>query len=186
MMNFGQSGACDACRGSTVTMGTPDRGFVSSAPAETWEQGLLSGNGTIGANAFGRPLDQVVIFTHSRMFLPTGAPFAPADSSSRLFEVRRLIDQGLYKQATQLAFDLSGQADFMHPDPFVPAFEMRITMPARGDVRDYARRGDFYAGTYVPAWASDFMHNGIVPSAIAGMLPGNTPEIMLAYTSYVE
>ncbi|MHC4913235.1 MAG: hypothetical protein ACYTE5_09580, partial [Planctomycetota bacterium] len=27
----------------------PERGFISSEPAETWEQGLISGNGTIGA-----------------------------------------------------------------------------------------------------------------------------------------
>jgi hypothetical protein len=43
-----------------------------------------------------------------------------------------------------------------------------------------------WAGTYVPSWASDFTHNGNVPSGIAGMLPGNTPELMLAYTSYIE
>jgi len=43
-----------------------------------------------------------------------------------------------------------------------------------------------WAGTYVPSWASDFTHNGNVPSAIAAMLPGNTPELMLAYTSYME
>ena len=31
------------------TLAVPERGFVSSEPGETWEQGLLSGNGTIGA-----------------------------------------------------------------------------------------------------------------------------------------
>jgi len=43
-----------------------------------------------------------------------------------------------------------------------------------------------WAGTYVPSWASDFTHNGNVPSAIASMMMGNTPELMLAYTSYIE
>ncbi len=43
-----------------------------------------------------------------------------------------------------------------------------------------------WAGTYVPSWASDFTHNGNVPSAIAAMMRGNTPELMLAYTSYIE
>ena len=154
-MNFGQAGTRYASRGTTTTMATPDRGFISSVPAETWEQGLLSGNGTIGANVFGQPLDEIIIFTHHRMFLPTGAPVAPPDTSSRLFEVRRLIDRGLYKQATQLAFDLSEQSDFMYPDPFVPAFEMRITMPARGDVRDYARRVDFQTGQATVHWADE-------------------------------
>jgi hypothetical protein len=38
----------------------------------------------------------------------------------------------------------------------------------------------------VPGWASDFTHNGNVPSAIASYLMGNMPELMLAYTSYIE
>lgn len=155
MMNFGPSVAGDASGRTTTTLAMPDRGFISSAPAESWEQGLLSGNGELGADVFGQPLDETVIFTHHRMFLPTGAPVAPPDTSSRLFEVRRLIDRGLYKQATQLAFDLSGQPDFMYPDPFVPAFEMRIIMRARGDVRDYARSVDFQTGQATVHWADE-------------------------------
>jgi hypothetical protein len=55
-------------------------GFVSVTPADTWEQGLLSGNGTIGANVLSRPLDETIIFTHARMFLPTGNPVPPPDT----------------------------------------------------------------------------------------------------------
>ena len=43
-----------------------------------------------------------------------------------------------------------------------------------------------WGGTYVPGWASDYTHNGNVPSAIASTMMGNTPEMMLAYTSYIE
>ncbi len=43
-----------------------------------------------------------------------------------------------------------------------------------------------WGGTYVPGWASDFTHNGNVPSAIAANMMGNMPELMLAYTSYIE
>jgi len=43
-----------------------------------------------------------------------------------------------------------------------------------------------WGGTYVPNWASDFTHNGNVPSAIAANLPGNMPELTPAYTSYIE
>ena len=50
------------------------RGFVSAEPAATWEQGLLLGNGTVGANVFGRPLDETIVFTHERLFLPMGPP----------------------------------------------------------------------------------------------------------------
>jgi alpha-L-fucosidase 2 len=85
----------------------PKRGFISSTPATTWEEGLISGNGTIGANMLSRPLDETVIFTHERLFLPQGAPVMPPDSGPRLFEIRRLIDRGLYRQADQLVFDVS-------------------------------------------------------------------------------
>lgn len=50
----------------------PERGFISSQSANTWEEGLISGNGTIGANVFSRPLDETIIFTHERLFLPMG------------------------------------------------------------------------------------------------------------------
>ena len=136
-------------------LAVPHRGFISTTPAETWEQGLLSGNGTLGANMFSRPLDETILFTHERLFLPTGAPVVPPDTASRLVEVRRLIDRGLYKQATQLAFDLSGQNGFMYPDPFVPAFDMRITMSARGQVKDYLRSVDFQTGQAAVQWADD-------------------------------
>ena len=51
---------------------SPKRGFISSQPGKTWQQGLLSGNGTIGANVLSRPLDETIIFTHERLFLPKG------------------------------------------------------------------------------------------------------------------
>ncbi|HBB92383.1 MAG TPA: hypothetical protein DC042_11865, partial [Bacteroidales bacterium] len=117
----------------------PERGFISSTPAETWEQGLLSANGTIGANVMSQPLDETVIFTHAGLFLPKGPPTMPPDQSARLFEIRRLIDQGLYKQATQLQFNLSGQESFMYPDPFVPAFDMGIIMNSEREIHDYIR-----------------------------------------------
>jgi len=140
---------------SAAGLAVPQRGFISITPGETWEQGLLSGNGTIGADVFGRPQDETITFTHHSLFLPTGAPVVPPDTSAQLFVVRQLIDRGLYKQATQLAFDLSGQKDFMYPDPFVPAFDMKIKMPARGEVRDYARSVDFQTGQATIHWADE-------------------------------
>ena len=133
----------------------PERGFISSEPAETWEEGLISGNGTIGANVFSRPLNETIVFTHERMFLPQGPPTMPPDQAARLFEIRNLIDRGLYRQATELAFQFSGQDGFMYPDPFVPAFDMNIEMEAEGDVREYMRSVDFETGEATVHWADD-------------------------------
>jgi hypothetical protein len=137
---------------------SPERGFISSQPAETWEHGLICGNGTIGANSLSRPLDETIIFSHSGLFMPMGNPVMPPDNSERLFEIRQLIDRGLYKQATQLAFDFSGQTDFLYPDPFVPAFDLRIQMNSDKKIHDYMRSVDFQTGETVVHWADD---NGI-------------------------
>ncbi len=131
----------------------PERGFISSTPAETWEQGLLSANGAIGANVMSQPIDETVIFTHAGLFLPQGPPTMPPDQSARLFEIRRLIDQGLYKQATQLQFNLSGQESFMYPDPFVPAFDMGITMNSDKEIHDYIRSVNFQNGETLVHWS---------------------------------
>jgi len=133
----------------------PERGFISSEQARTWEEGLISGNGTIGINILSRPLDETVIFSHERLFLPQGPPTMPPDNANRLFEIRNLIDRGLYRQATELAFDLSGQESFMYPDPFVPAFDMNLQMEAVGEVKHYMRSVDFQTGEATVHWADD-------------------------------
>ncbi|TWU39937.1 hypothetical protein Q31b_32530 [Novipirellula aureliae] len=137
------------------TLPVPLRGFVSREPAETWESGLITGNGTIGANMLSRPLEERIIFTHERLFLPQGPPTMPPDTSARLFEIRRLIDRGLYRQATQLAFDLSGQPDFLYPDPFVPAFDLTIVSEQAGEISRYARSVDFQTGEATVHWQDD-------------------------------
>jgi hypothetical protein len=140
---------------ASESLPVPERGFVSSQPAKTWEEGLICGNGTIGANALSRPLNERVIFTHERLFLPMGPPVMPPDQSARLFEIRRLIERGLYKQACQLQFDLSGQDGFMYPDYYVPAFDLTIHTEAEGEVRDYARSVNFQTGEATVHWADD-------------------------------
>ncbi|MBM3293318.1 MAG: hypothetical protein FJY82_02210 [Candidatus Aminicenantes bacterium] len=135
------------------TLAVPERGFISSDPGETWEQGLLSGNGTIGASVLGRPLDEIVVFSHKRMFVPERAPILPPLTSTRLFEIRRLIDRGLYAQAAQLAVDVSEQKTFLYPDPLMPAFDLRIKMDVQGDVSGYLRATDFRTGETIVHWS---------------------------------
>ncbi len=130
-------------------------GFFSTQPATTWEEGLICGNGTIGANALSRPLDEIVIFSHERLFLPSRPPVLPPDMGPRLSEVRRLIDQGLYSQATQIAFDISEQSGFLYPDPFVPAFDLGIRTESRTNIiADYSRSVNFCTGEAVVTWSN--------------------------------
>ncbi|MBS3772459.1 MAG: glycoside hydrolase N-terminal domain-containing protein, partial [Bacteroidales bacterium] len=134
----------------------PERGFISTSQGETWEEGLLCGNGTIGANIFSQPEKETIIFTHERLFLPKGEPYMPPEATGkRLFEIRSLIEKGLYRQATELAADLSGQSGFMYHDPFVPAFDMKIETEKEGQIEDYMRSVDFQTGEATVHWADD-------------------------------
>jgi alpha-L-fucosidase 2 len=136
-------------------LAVPPRGFVSSQPATIWEEGLIAGNGTIGVNVMSRPVNERIIFTHERLFMPMGAPIMPPDQSARLFEIRQLIERGLYQQATELQFNLSGQESFLYPDNFVPAFDLLICSTNRGEVRDYSRSVDFQTGETAVRWSDD-------------------------------
>jgi alpha-L-fucosidase 2 len=131
----------------------PERGFISVEEAKTWEQGLLSGNGTIGASVISRPLDETIVFSHKHLFMPEHATLLPPATATRLFEIRSLIDRGLYRQASQLAADISEQKGFRYPDPLMPAFDMRIQMEGKGDVTDYARSVNFETGEATVHWA---------------------------------
>jgi hypothetical protein len=104
---------------------------------------------------FSRPLDETIVFTHERLFMPMGIPTIPPANGPRLLEIRKLIERGLYKQATNLAFDLSGQEGFMYHDPFVPAFDLSIQMDAEENITDYMRSLDFQTGEATVHWADD-------------------------------
>ena len=163
--------------------GAPARGFASSRPGETWEQGLLSGNGTIGASVLGQPLDETIVLSHERMFLPERPPTLPPNTGPRLFEIRNLIDKGLYRAAEELAFNVSGQEGFLYPDPFVPAFDLRLRMDADMHITDYRRSVNFETGEASVRWTgpeSAFQRtlfvsraDGVAVLRITGSRPGS-------------
>ncbi|TDG36214.1 hypothetical protein EZJ43_09430 [Pedobacter changchengzhani] len=136
-------------------LASPERGFISSKPGKNWEEGLISGNGTIGVNVLSKPLNDIIIFSHAKLFLPIRNPVMPPDNGARIWEIRNLIDRGLYKQATELAAQFSGQEDFYGPDPFVPAFDMNINMSVAGLVKDYVRAVNFETGEAKVQWVDD-------------------------------
>jgi len=133
----------------------PERGFLSAQPASNWEEGLITGNGILGLNALSRPNDERIIFNHEELFMPMGAPFVPVDQSADLPKIRQLIAEGKYKEAEKLQFDNSGQAGFMYPDFYVPAFDLSINRQASGPVRNYSRTVDFSTAEATVQWTDD-------------------------------
>lgn len=132
----------------------PERGFISSRPAQNWEEGLICGNGTLGMLAMSHPTEERIIFTHEELFMPMGAPTVPPDQSKHLPEIRRLIAEGKYKEAEALQAKHSGQKGFMYPDFFVPAFDLLITQPG-GEAKDYTRSVDFRSSEARIRWSNE-------------------------------
>jgi alpha-L-fucosidase 2 len=72
-------------------------------PASRWEEALPLGNGRLGAMVFGRVGQERLQLNEDTLW--SGAPYTPdrPEAQAALPEVRRLIDEGRYKEATELA-----------------------------------------------------------------------------------
>ena len=136
----------------------PQRGFVSAKPAEIWEHALVSGNGKYGALVMGQPLDETIILNHARLFMPLNRPLPPVDTASHLKEIRKMFADGQYQRAADYVVELSHKENYggkRWTDPFIPAFDLRLQMPARGQVKDYQRSVDFQTGVAAVRWQDD-------------------------------
>ncbi len=122
---------------------TPVRGFISQQPAEDWQHGLLTGNGTMGAIVLGNPYDETLFLSHASLHLPLPKSKYLMEMNSRLGEVRKLCLEGNYMAAGRL-IDTSRQEASYHDsrDPFIAAFNVRIKQSA-STVKRYQRSVDF-------------------------------------------
>jgi hypothetical protein len=136
----------------------PERGFVSTRAAENWEEALISGNGTIGALVMSRPVNETIIFSHERLFMPIYPSQPIVNMAPHLDTVRRMIEEGQYSQAAEFVSGLArkqGYRGMWWTDPLIPAFDLKITMSPAGEIRDYARSVDFQTGVARVRWKDD-------------------------------
>lgn len=137
---------------------SPERGFVTYKPASNWDSGLISGNGTLGAVVYGQPLDETIVLNHAQLWMPWEKPLPPVETASHLAEIRKMLAEGKYQQAAAFVVELSNKEGYTNKrwtDPLIPAFDLRISMEASGDVRGYARYTDFETGVATVQWDDD-------------------------------
>jgi alpha-L-fucosidase 2 len=136
----------------------PERGFVSTRPAENWEEALISGNGTIGALVMSRPLDETIIFSHERLFMPVDPSQPVVNMAPHLDTVRGKIDGGRYREAAEFVSELArkqGYRGMRWTDPLIPAFDLKVTMNPAGKMRGYGRSVDFQTGVAFVRWEDE-------------------------------
>lgn len=85
----------------------PVRGYISGRPATRWEEGHISGNGTMGAFVIGLPLDEMIILTHEKLFLAWEKPIPPVNTTSHLKEIRGMLSAGQYQRAADIVVELA-------------------------------------------------------------------------------
>lgn len=130
----------------------PDRGLVSWLPAHNWEHALLSGNGTMGAMVMGHPHEETIILSHSALYLPQKRSGQPIIQSDRLEEIRKLILEGKYVEASKIPVEIREQAGYTDArDPFIPAFDIKINQEA-SNIQKYNRSTNFQTGETSVSW----------------------------------
>jgi alpha-L-fucosidase 2 len=130
----------------------PKRGFASWQPAQSWEHGLLSGNGTMGAVVIGQPHEETIILSESHLFLPINAPQQPINQASRLAEIRKLVLAGKNEDAARIPVEQREKEGYkIGEDPFIPAFQLKIDQEG-GNITRYQRAVNFESGEARVSW----------------------------------
>jgi len=133
---------------------TPAQGFKSNRPADVWQESLVSGNGEMGALIMGHPYSDTVILNHAQLYMPINKPLKPVSQGEHLEEIRSMMLNGNYGKASQYVVERSHQEGWegkRWTDPFIPAFDMVITMK-EDSVAEYARKVNFQTGEVSVQW----------------------------------
>ena len=110
-------------------------------PAQTWTQALPVGNGVIGGMVFGTPAVEHIQLNEETIWAGQPNNVVNPNAKETLPEVRRLIFEGKYKEAQELA-----NAKVMPVAvgknmgmPYQPFGDLYIAMPGHADYTDYER-----------------------------------------------
>lgn len=118
-----------------------------AAPADKWIEALPIGNGRLGAMIFGQPEHERLQLNEITVWSQGPQPDADRkDAYKRVPELRRLIREGKYEEATRFA-----EANFNGPAPYEASYQtlgdlcFAFTLP--GEVSGYRRQLDIGQAT---------------------------------------
>ena len=114
-------------------------------PAATWNEALPVGNGRLGAMVFGRVGQERLQLNEATLW--AGSPYTPdnPDALAALPEVRRLLADGRYKEATELAAERM-MAKPLKQMPYGTLGDLLLTFQDAAAPTDYVRELDLSTG----------------------------------------
>lgn len=164
----------------------PEHGFVSRQRASKWEESMLTGNGTTGALVPGDPLDERIILSHEKLFMPEYPPYDAPPLHKYLDQLRKLVLQDKGEQAAELLMKAGrevGIDDMIWTNALIPACQLEIKSLSDKKVSNYVRSVNYETGEVTTAWkAGDCVFkrslffsraDGIGVLRISGSKPGS-------------
>ncbi|MEG1707053.1 MAG: glycoside hydrolase N-terminal domain-containing protein, partial [Clostridia bacterium] len=113
---------------------------------EKWREGLFVGNGKLGANVYGGAIDEEILLNHGDLFWQ-GRPSVVPDISTKLKDIRKLIDDGNFFEAQQVAPKALLTKNFRPQAEYpLPLCVLRVKMNNSEAVCDYSRQLNMATG----------------------------------------
>jgi alpha-L-fucosidase 2 len=122
---------------------------------QDWPNAFFAGNGKMGIIVFCNPIDETVVFNDRGFFM--------AASSERTFKkvseedldaIRNYCVNGDFKAANTLAVKAAGWVGGGEQDKH-PGFEMKISTPKDGEIKNYSRICNYRTGEIVVKWTDN-------------------------------
>lgn len=125
-------------------------GYTLPYPAWCWEEGMLLGNGSQGADAWGDAEHEKITLTEETLFAPVDEGLTPIEMAERLPEIRKLLKDGKSKEASELVVSMfrekEGLEEKIWTNPFIPAGDLHILTENTEIYENYERKLVFETG----------------------------------------
>src|SRR5579872_6999434 len=147
-------------------------------PAARWEEALPVGNGRFGAMLFGRVAQERLQLNEDTLW--AGSPYTPdnPDARAALAKVRRLINEGRFKQAEQLASERM-MAKPLSQMPYGTLGDLLFDFDSPQAPHDYERTLDLESAT-ATIWFSTPL--GTISREVFASAPGQLIAVRMTAT----
>jgi alpha-L-fucosidase 2 len=127
--------------------------MILHQPAARWQDALPTGNGTIGVMAYGSIRNETILLNHEMLWRPA-APPEMVDVSAHLPELRALLQEGRYDEATSFLHQALVDKGFesKRNSPYQPAFDLKVDTETQTAFRSYNGEVDFATGEVMVEW----------------------------------
>ncbi len=120
--------------------------LVNKYPATRWNDATPLGNGVLGASVYGCVYDERILINHESLFNWCEDKEIP-DVSKSLYEVRKLMDDGKYKEAEDYYTKKLEDAKYCPSSgKYYPALDLHILFENKDAFTDYSRTLDMENG----------------------------------------